>query len=277
MVSEATNTRIAHCRVRIEGPAAAGPADTLLFVHGWPDSLDLWDNMVAEFSPHRRCIRLTLPGFDAPTAPAPPALLHTLDDVNTALVSVVQQANGGQPVTLVLHDWGCILGYHFANTHPDLVRRVVGMDIGDAGSAEHVRSLSLFGKLGVVAYQRRLANLFRRAQRQPSDALDHAARQVATWIGVGGDRNRVRAAMGWPYEQTRIGGFKASKRLQFSAQRPLLFLYGKRKPFMFHSPVWATSVARTAGCQVHGLEAGHWVMHGPAQAECHRLVRAWLA
>ena len=30
-------------------------------------------------------------------------------------------ARAGQPVVLMVHDWGCVYGYHFAMTHPERV------------------------------------------------------------------------------------------------------------------------------------------------------------
>jgi pimeloyl-ACP methyl ester carboxylesterase len=35
-----------------------------------------------------------------------------------------------QPVSLVLHDWGCMYGYMLERQHPELVKNVVSMDIG---------------------------------------------------------------------------------------------------------------------------------------------------
>ena len=56
--------------VHIEGE---GP-DTLLFLHGWPDTCRLWDSMVAALRPHCRCVRFTLPGFDMAKPPRPTSL-----------------------------------------------------------------------------------------------------------------------------------------------------------------------------------------------------------
>jgi cis-3-alkyl-4-acyloxetan-2-one decarboxylase len=151
------------------------------------------------------------------------------------------------------------------------------MDIGDAGSRDHVRSLSLLSKLGVLAYQRRLAHAFRKAQKGQIEAADASARSVAKWVKVSGDQERVRAGMGWPYEQARVGAFKAARAYQFSSARPFLFLYGTRKPFMFHSSAWVAKVNATPGCQAHALDGGHWFMRGATQDRCQALVRDWLA
>ena len=35
-----------------------------------------------------------------------------------------------QPISLVLHDWGCMYGYMVQRAHPELVKNVVACDIG---------------------------------------------------------------------------------------------------------------------------------------------------
>jgi len=57
---------------------------------------------------------------------------------------------------------------------------------------------------------------------------------------------------------------------------PLLYVYGKRKPFLFHSPEWIAALAARQGCAVHGLATGHWVMLDQPDA-FHRCVADWLA
>jgi pimeloyl-ACP methyl ester carboxylesterase len=56
---------------------------------------------------------------------------------------------------------------------------------------------------------------------------------------------------------------------------PLLFVYGERKPFMFHSQAWLERVAAMPGSAVQGLPCGHWVMISRPEA-FHTCVRDWL-
>lgn len=43
-------------------------------------------------------------------------------------------------------------------------------------------------------------------------------------------------------------------------RRPVLFLYGRKKPFKFHDRKWIDDVSRTPGGAVVPIESGHWVM-----------------
>ncbi len=55
-------------------------------------------------------------------------------------------------------------------------------------------------------------------------------------------------------------------------EMPLLFVYGKRKPFPFHSAAWLDHLERTGG-RVVGLDCGHWVMLDP---DFDELLSTWL-
>src|SRR3954466_11626198 len=128
---------------------------TLVMIHGWPDTYRLWDGQVPAFADRYRCVRFTLPGFDI----SQPKRAYTLDEVVDAIRSIVEDTGG--KVTLVLHDWGCLYGYQFAMRYPQLVERIVGVDIGDTGSRAHFEELGVRGKLIIAAYQYWLAFAWR--------------------------------------------------------------------------------------------------------------------
>ena len=233
----------------------AGPR-TIVMVHGWPDTHRLWDAQAEALKAHYRCVRFTLPGFE----PGAPKRAYPFSDLLEYLRTIVEQFS---PVTLLLHDWGCLLGYQFAMQHPELVERVIGVDIGDAGSRQHLAEIGASGKLKIVAYQVWLSL----AWMLGSDAM---ARVMARAIRVPPGRD-VRAQMGYVYAMRWFGvagGFRGIK--VFKPHCPMLYLYGERKPFMFHSRAWA------ARMKAIGFPTGHWVMRQAPQ-EFNRTLDAWLA
>jgi pimeloyl-ACP methyl ester carboxylesterase len=250
--------------VRIEGEGA----ETVVMIHGWPDTLHLWDGTVEALRAHWRCVRLTLPGFD----PAAPARACSLDEVVATLRAVVTGCCPGTRVTLLAHDWGCIFGYEFAMRHPQLVSRIVGVDIGDTGSKSHRAELGTRAKLMVLSYQLWLALAWR-----VGGALgDRMARALAGLMRCPVPPPRIVAATGYPYAMRWFGlkgGF--GKALAFTPQVPMLFLYGLRKPFMFHSQAWLEALAQRPGSRAVGLRTGHWVMLDKPQ-EFHAEVTRWL-
>jgi pimeloyl-ACP methyl ester carboxylesterase len=247
--------------VRLEGRGR----DTLLMVHGWPDSLALWDGLVAALAPRWRCARFTLPGY----APGGPARAPSLDAMVEHVAAIADAASPGEPVGLVLHDWGAFYGYQFAMRHPRRVSRIVGIDVGDAGSPGHVRALPARARAMVAGYQLTLAA----AWAMPGAIGDAVTRRMARWLRAPASPEAVGARMNYPYAHAWSGRFRGALPVEPSC--PMLYVHGERKPFMFHSPEWAARLAAMPGCAVHGLRAGHWVMRDRA-AEFEGLVAAWL-
>jgi pimeloyl-ACP methyl ester carboxylesterase len=250
--------------VFIEGE---GP-QTVVMVHGWPDTHRLWDAQVEELKAHHRCVRFTLPGFDVAKRPE----AHTLEDVIDAIKAVVQRTSPGHRVALMLHDWGCFFGYQFAMRWPAKVSKIVGIDIGDVGSTEYLRSLSLRSKGMIAAYQLWLVL----GWRIGGPIGNVMTRALARAIGAPGRPETIGACMNYPYDirWTRSHG-SYRQTLEFRPACPMLFAYGTRKPFLFHSPRWAAALDAIPGNRVIAFDTGHWVMTGAPQA-FNAAVDAWL-
>ena len=250
--------------VVIEGP---GP-ESIVFIHGWPDTARLWDLQVDALRRTHRCVRFTLPGFE----PSPRHTAYSVDAVVDRIRQVVERACPGERVTLVLHDWGCVYGYRLARTHPHLVARIVGADIGDAGSRRHANELSILAKAMTVAYHLWLATAWW-IGGAPGNAM---ARIFARLIGAPAPSREIMAEMGYPYAVLWFGVQGGFPRLgPFDPAVPMLFVYGTRKPFMLHSRAWANDLASRAGSHVVAMEAGHWMMRTHPE-EFNAAVAAWL-
>jgi pimeloyl-ACP methyl ester carboxylesterase len=251
--------------VHIEGEGT----EAVVMIHGWPDTHRLWDGTVAALRPRWRCVRFTLPGFDL----SQPGVAHSLDEVLQTVHRIVTQCCPGERVTLLVHDWGCLFGYQFALRHPALVSRIVGVDIGDAGSKAHRAALGLKAKLMVLAYQLWLASAWR-----VGGALgDRMARRMAAAMRCPTEAQAIGAQMGYPYALQWFGVKGGLRRVRaFEPAVPMLYLYGQRKPFMFHSQAWLDALAARPGNRVVGLRTGHWVMLNKPQDFNDEVVR-WLA
>jgi hypothetical protein len=146
---------------------------------------------------------------------------------------------------------GLLLRLSVRDAPPELVERVVGVDIGDAGSRQNRAELGARGMFMVLAYQIWLALAWRIGGRI-GDAM---ARWMARAIGCPTDPRAIGSQMGYPYAMRWLGVAGGLERLKvFKPHCPMLYLYGERKPFMFHSRAWAESVAARA------FPTGHWIM-----------------
>jgi cis-3-alkyl-4-acyloxetan-2-one decarboxylase len=65
--------------------------NSILLLHGWPDTHRLWDPQVAALQSHYRCVRFTLPGF----APGAARGVRTLDAIVDLIHRVIERTCGG--------------------------------------------------------------------------------------------------------------------------------------------------------------------------------------
>lgn len=107
--------------------AMTGSGDPVLFVHGFPDHWLTWWRQMDALSSDYSVASMDLRGFnlsDQPTAPEAYAIENLIADVE----AVISDVDAG-PVTLVGHDWGGFLAWHVAMERPDLVSRLVVVNI----------------------------------------------------------------------------------------------------------------------------------------------------
>ncbi len=259
--------RIGEVDVFVEGQGD----DTIVMVHGWPDTWRLWDRSVLALRSHFRCVRFSWPGFDIDA----PRRAHSLDELVALLQSVVDATSPQRPVVLMAHDWGCLFGYEWAMRHPQRVQRIVGVDIGDAGSRAHAQALTGKAKAMIFGYQAWLA-LAWVVGGVSAGVGDRMTRWMARQLRCPADARLIGARMNYPYfiQWTgRHGGFRHKR--TFDPPVPMLFVFGTRKPFMFHSAAWTDALAARPGCAVRPMRTGHWVMHNDAPG-FEDAVQGWL-
>jgi cis-3-alkyl-4-acyloxetan-2-one decarboxylase len=221
----------------------------ILMIHGWPDTYRLWDAQVALLKDKFRCARFSLPGFEVNQAPRS----ASLEEMIALFKAIADAVSPTQPLTLMLHDWGCMFGYQFAAQYPERVARMVGVDIGDSFSKAFLGALTGKAKLMIAAYQLWLALAYKLGS-----VGTVMTRWMARTLRCKVDPSMIAAQQNYPYVLQWTGGFK--KAVNFFPHCPFLYLYGRRKPFMFHSEKWLEKLAASPGSEVHGLATGHWVM-----------------
>jgi pimeloyl-ACP methyl ester carboxylesterase len=256
--------------VHIEGEGG----HTVVMIHGWPDTHRLWDGptryLLEQFPGELRIVRFTLPGYDLSKAPR----RLTMQELVDVFAKIVDKVSPVKPVTLMLHDWGCVFGYEYMARHPARVERLVGVDIGDHNSVALRRSLTFTQKLGVAGYQLWLA-LAWQIGRSLSQALgNRMARWMARSMSWRVDPSQMGWQMGYPYVEQWTGGMGRTARI--APHCPMLYLYGRRKPFQFQSKEWLQKMAAQPGCEVQGFDTGHWVMLQKPEG-FNAAVGAWLA
>lgn len=256
------------CEYQIEGNPD-GP--TVVFIHGWPDDARLWHAQVPALGSDFRCVLVTLPnfgrramkigGFDFP-------------ELVEMLANTVRAVQPEGRVHLVTHDWGTYMGYSLEKAHPELVERMVALDVGGHIGRPPAKAAAM-----LAAYQWALIAAWIVGGVVPplGNAL---SRIVGAVVRVPKERRRaIRSRFNYSYfylwRAMLLPWKRASLLGRYRPQCPLLYLYGRRKPLMFHSPKWLRIVEESGG-RWEELDAGHWLMESRPD-EVNERIRDWLA
>ena len=103
-----------------------GRGRPVVFLHGNPTSSFLWRGIIPRVEPVARCLAPDLVGMGQ-SGKAPAGSYRFVD--HARYLDAWFDAMGlRSDVTLVVHDWGSALGFHWAHRHPDRVAGIVYME-----------------------------------------------------------------------------------------------------------------------------------------------------
>jgi pimeloyl-ACP methyl ester carboxylesterase len=100
-----------------------GAGMPVLFLHGNPDSADLWDAVVGQMQHAHRCIAPELPGLGR--SAAPPGFNCSFESLGQFIDELVETLHLPLPLNLITHDFGGAYGIAWAAQHEEKVRRII--------------------------------------------------------------------------------------------------------------------------------------------------------
>jgi pimeloyl-ACP methyl ester carboxylesterase len=129
--------------------AGDNEAPTIVFVHGYPDTKEMWEPVLARLAPRFHVVAYDVRGAGRSSRPRGPAA-YDLARLTEDFTAVIDAVSPGRPIHLVGHDWGGIQGWEFAAS-PRLRGRlrsfttIAGPSLEQAGAG--VRRLAVRGQL----------------------------------------------------------------------------------------------------------------------------------
>jgi haloalkane dehalogenase len=107
----------------------SGAGAPIVFLHGNPTSSFLWRNVMAPLSAAHRCIAPDLIGMgDSEKLPDSGPTSYSLAEHQAYVDAFLDAVLPGEPVVLVIHDWGSALGFDWASRHAERVRGIAYME-----------------------------------------------------------------------------------------------------------------------------------------------------
>ena len=101
-----------------------GEGDPMLFLHGNPTSSYLWRNIIPHLTNQARCIALDHIGMGKSDKPD---IHYGFIDSYNYLEEFIEKL-GLKNVTLIIHDWGSMMGFHYANMNRNNIKAIAFME-----------------------------------------------------------------------------------------------------------------------------------------------------
>ena len=235
--------------VRGEGPApnAAVP----LYLHGVPDSSELW----VEFLARSGGIAPDLPGFGSSGKPG--SLTYTIEEYADFLDRFLELV-GVERVSMVVHDWGAV-GLAYAQRRPERIERLVVMNAVPLlpGYRWHrtarIWRTPLLGELAMGTTNRFTLSLISRESNATPGPMPESWREsVLAYFDQGTQRAILRLYRSSPPEKLAAAGAGLA-----ALEVPSLVLWGTRDPYI--PARFAQAYVDVLGARLVELpDAGHW-------------------
>lgn len=230
-----------------------GSGAPTLFLHGNPDSSEMWDAVIAPMKSRYRCLAPDLPGYGCSAFIA--NFDTSLENMARWVEELVTNLGVTAPLNLVMHDFGAHFGLAWAIRHPDRVRRIAISNTSFFSDYKwhplaQILRTPIIGELGLAMFNEAQykKQLQRDAPRVPAEYIHRAmelytsnARKMTLRLYRGSDSKKF---VGWEDDLCGL-----TKRV------PTIVLWGDRDPY---APVqWAE---RFGAQKVYHLpENSHWL------------------
>jgi haloalkane dehalogenase len=265
-----------------------GQGETLVMLHGNPTWSFYWRNLVKAFSGTHRVIVPDHVGCGLSDKPGDEKYEYVLERRVSDLEGLLDSLGLTKDITLVVHDWGGMIGMAFATRHPERIKRLVVLNTAGFGLPEGrklpwqiamvryapffpvpVRGFNAFSRganLMCSTREGRMTELVKQAYLAPYDSWAHriAVQRFVEDIPLKpGDKS-------WP----TVSG--VAEKLEQFRKVPILICWGRRD-FVFDDAFLAQWKQRLPEAEVHVFEdAGHYVMED-AHEQIIPLMRDFLA
>ncbi len=254
-----------------------GRGEPVLMLHGNPTWSFYFRQLIADLAADYRVIAPDHIGCGLSDKPDRHAYGYRLADRIADLEALVSNVANDDPLTLVVHDWGGMIGLAFALRHRDRIRRIVITNTSGfrppAGKPIPIRlrllrnfkgfaepavlGLNLFARAAVVmAPRRRLTGAVRQGLLAPYDRPKH---RIATLRFVQ-DIPLSEGDPSYPIVKT------VDDNLHRLGHLPMLICWGKHD-FVFDLDYYAEWRRRFPGAEAHLFEdAGHYLLEDEPRA-----------
>ncbi|WP_088241094.1 alpha/beta fold hydrolase [Calothrix rhizosoleniae] len=104
-----------------------GEGPLMLMLHGFPEFWYSWRHQIPEFSPYFKVVAVDLRGYNNSDKPQEKSA-YVMDEFIKDVEGIITEL-GYEKCILVAHDWGGMIAWNFAHTHPQMVEKLIVLNI----------------------------------------------------------------------------------------------------------------------------------------------------
>lgn len=266
------------------------PDTLVLFLHGFPEHAHAWRHQLPVAAARgARAWAVNLRGYGRSSRP--PRVRDYAIEALLADVRGLIEASGAARVVLVGHDWGAVIAWYFAMRHPQLLDRLVIMNVPHpvpmarelrSSSAQRRRSwYVLLFQLPVLPEKllgrdgaRAIREIFTGGMRAAAAITDGDAEVFARNARQPG---ALKAMIDYYRALVRGGGARRQEALGFPVIRtPTLMIWGEQDLALTRATTWGTEQWVEALTLRYLPEASHWVQQD-APEQVNAMLDAFLS
>lgn len=261
---------------------SVGEGPVMLFLHGFPEFWYAWKAQIAHFGQRYRAVAVDMRGYnrsDRPRDVASYALPRLVADVG----AVLDHVSPDRSAVLVGHDWGGVVAWSFAQSHPERLDRLVIVNAPHpAVFAREIRSNPAQRRASayILLFRSRLAETLMRTGRF---AMLRAIVFGTAAPGAFSPEEKRAYRDAWSQTGALTGGLNYYRSVRFdpapSAQPievPTLVVWGEQDPALLPGNLVGLEEFVSNLRIVRIPEGTHWVVH-EQPARVHRAIDAFLA
>jgi len=103
--------------------ASLGEGPVIIMIHGFPDFWYSWRNQMAALSSDYKCVAVDQRGYNK--SGQPKGIENYEMKLLVSDIAAVVKSLGEEKVIIMGHDWGGMVSWQFALTHPDLCEKLI--------------------------------------------------------------------------------------------------------------------------------------------------------
>jgi len=102
-----------------------GEGNAIVFIHGAPESIYVWRNVMPYLEPYGRIVAFDLPGHGDS---GKPDIDYTFVDYRRYVAAILEALDLGDNIVLVIHDWASVFGMDWARQNEERVKGIAMME-----------------------------------------------------------------------------------------------------------------------------------------------------